>query len=181
MAVSFLSLKASKASKALVDNRPVGSDCLQPPLSVLTPHFERTKDVVYLHLGWEHSLNEEWGEAIEYYRQAVEAEPKSFMALHLRGVSHAKLGHHSLAISDFSACVRLRRRCVVSRLNRSLVFIHQQRYEEAEKDLDRIISVEPEHVAARKARALILRRMDRYSSTHTDYLVRQRATSMHES
>ena len=114
------------------------------------------------------------------YDKAVNNDPKSTTAYHLRGMTYVKRGMHAEAIADFSTCIRLNPRSVAHFFNRALVHFHLQQYHAAAKDLTHALTLDPDAIDVRRSRALVMRRMGRFDQTHADYLAAEITESEQE-
>ena len=102
-------------------------------------------------------------EAIQAYQQAYAREPQnpevSPVILNNLGYTYSLKKDYSKAIEQFEKAINLAPRFKEAHSNLSLVFFEQQNYEDALKEIEVVLKLDPNHEAARKFRDRIRKKM----------------------
>ncbi len=84
---------------------------------------------------------------------ALEVTPGDPIALNNRGVAHALLGQHELAVADYTAAIRRKPRDFLARCNRAITYSRQGNLTHATLDFDTAIRLNPNYAPAYRSRS----------------------------
>jgi tetratricopeptide (TPR) repeat protein len=107
---------------------------------------------------------------LAYAEQAIISNPHSALAYFIRGNEIYKTGKVDSALNDFSQAVAIHPQYVEARLNRALILIQRQQFEEALPDLDFLISNKPgSNAPAYNARGIVKANLKDNESAFKDF------------
>lgn len=99
---------------------------------------------------------EQYNAAIIAFSKAIALDKNFSNAYYNRGYTYKQQGKRLEALADFNQALALTDNNHISALiNRSLIYVWQQNYQQAQEDLDRAIAINPQEATAYYNRALI--------------------------
>lgn len=125
----------------------------------------------YVQWGEEAVAKQKWEEAIAYYTEAMRIEPsnpQNVLLLSNVGMIHHYAGEDSVALHTLSEARAMAPASVVILKNRAQVLTDMQRFDDAMKDYDLVLSMDSLYTDAWLGRAMLNLRMSRYTQAEGD-------------
>ena len=135
-------------------------------ISLLEPHKTDKKNdstLFFNELGIAYRNKERWNEAIQAYQQAYALEPQnpevSPVILNNLGYTFFLKKDYPRAIEQYEKAIALAPRFKEAHSNLSQTYYEQQKYEDALKEIEVVLKLDPNHEAAKKFRERIRKKM----------------------
>jgi len=119
-------------------------------------YMMRSKEKVLLHKGMDRVKREEFQEAIEFFDQVLEMNPKNADAWNNKGVALYQMGDAEGALTSYDEALKADPESLEARRNRAFVLRAMARFEEALEAYEEIVVGEPEASDFRNLAAVLV-------------------------
>lgn len=126
-------------------------------INAFRPDWHRAS--VRMEVGQRFSASGDYDRAIETFDSVLHEIPRHAIALHLRGVSHDRLGEVNQAIDDYNAAIDLDPRFFDAINDRGILLMKVGRGEEGLADFRRLVALDPNSTSARVNYAFALQKV----------------------
>jgi tetratricopeptide (TPR) repeat protein len=139
---------------------------LLPCLALADP---KTEAYQFTKVGVEAAKNKQWDKAIDNFRKAVKADPKTAANHNNLGLAYKSAGKLDDALKAFSDAIQIDPNESAAYINRGIVYSSQNKFDEAIKDFDRALKLKPDSVPAHRFRAFAYLQTKEYQKAIDDY------------
>jgi Flp pilus assembly protein TadD len=116
---------------------------------------------VRMEVGQRFVASGDYDRAIETFSSVLEEVPQHATALHLRGLSHDRLGETQQAIDDYNSAIGLIPQFFDAINDRGILFMKVGQWKEGLADFRRLVALEPNNTSARVNYAFALQKVGR--------------------
>jgi len=110
----------------------------------------------------------EYQPAIDVLTQAIETDPKDYLAYNERGAAYTFQNKDREAIQDFSRCIDLNDRFSSAFRSRGAAYLRQEKYGQALFDFNRAIQLDPDYIRAYQGRSAVYRKLNNQKEADED-------------
>ena len=140
-------------------------------LAVFQRLFRKHPDDAVLRyaVGAVYYLQGQYGEAESWLKQSLAAQPNQVAASYYLGMTYAAIGDDDRAIPVFRDLIRNNPKHAPSYVKLGGILLRAHQYEEAQQDLERAVSLDPDSVEAHYQLGLLLKRMGKSAESESQF------------
>jgi tetratricopeptide (TPR) repeat protein len=106
-------------------------------LAVAPQHF------IFIQHGWEQAEKGNYEQAIRYFTEAIDLNPKDAESRYSRGTAYSRKGQYDQAILDFSKALEINPRDAKAYYNRGIAYCRKSQYDQAILDFSKALEINP--------------------------------------
>ena len=132
-------------------------------------------------MGAVYYLQAKYTEAESSLKQSLEAQPDQVAASYYLGLTYNAIGDDGKAIPIFRDLIQSHPQHVPSYVKLGGILVREHQYEEAQRDLERAVALDPNSVEAHYQLGLLLRRVGKTAESESQFAESRRLeTEQHE-
>jgi tetratricopeptide (TPR) repeat protein len=106
-------------------------------LAVAPQHF------IFIQQGWEQVEKGNYEQAIRYFTEAIDLNPKDAESYYSRGTAYSRKGQYDQAISDYTKALEINPRDAKSYFKRGIAYYKKSQYDQAISDFNKALEINP--------------------------------------
>jgi len=114
--------------------RPVITELV---LAVAPQHF------IFIQQGWEQAEKGNYEQAIRYFTEAIDLNPKDAESHYSRGTAYSRKGQYEEAISDYTKALEINSMDAKAYYNRGIAYCKKSQYDQAILDFSKALEINP--------------------------------------